>query len=56
VDICSGVRTNGELDFEKLSNFFKEIESVNFSFLAKKAKRSLEIQNVLLIVQQILDY
>ena len=27
VDICSGVRTNGKLDFEKLQRFFKEIQS-----------------------------
>lgn len=27
VDICSGVRTNGKLDLEKLRRFFKELEA-----------------------------
>lgn len=27
VDICSGVRTNGKLDLEKLKQFFKEMEA-----------------------------
>lgn len=28
VDICSGVRTNGKLDLEKLERFFKEIKNL----------------------------
>ena len=28
VDICSGVRTNGKLDLEKLEHFFKKIENL----------------------------
>ena len=31
VDLCSSVRTNGKLDENKLSNFFKIIESINYN-------------------------
>ena len=31
VDLCSSVRTNGKLDENKLSNFFKIMESINYN-------------------------
>jgi phosphoribosylanthranilate isomerase len=31
VDVCSGVRTNGRLDEEKLTQFFCRVESVDYS-------------------------
>tara|TARA_Y100000992_G_C21125811_1_gene424200 strand:+ start:561 stop:785 length:225 start_codon:yes stop_codon:yes gene_type:complete len=31
VDLCSSVRTNGKLNENKLCNFFKIIESINYN-------------------------